>query len=972
MVACRDTAWKGCFEELMNFTTWNKLLCDYFFSQSEAMTFLSIDKEELINLALQSQEFEKQLYLCGKQSYSIEEKKNYAWSDFIHIFGKSSENSWLCTKSILLDGLKRRIQESATNYEIPSVFPYIALFIIPLSNDPELNANAFYPKVNEFLRSEAILEAGESLATLDMAKINPGLDFMWNNLSEWATANGFIFNVVSRSTSGRAKYTSPFLSQLIFTASQRDNFKLVFYHAGLTPSQEINDEYAEKILSNHHSRLGVTKNRWDSIRKDYLSSALSIFFQELNAWDGIAVVQRKGDNYRQSEYLGVSQNLLLDISIYRGAYHFELRAKLPDASFGEDFSYESRLYGNYSFITDNNGVADEYMWNPEIQTSISKGETITFYKVGDKKTKLSYTPSEIELLEYSFGRYISTKNFQQGRKYLALINNDKLDNFSQWLINNSAEEVKRQDLSASHSLYFIKSAVSEITFYDVKRLHFETKKYIYLVDTIMLGKTDDAAILIYKGLPAYFKISGIDITTDKIHAVFNSEGRLDNIDLSYDEEADLWKMPRVTNIFMQHKQFQIYCNDMPISPTRYKVTDFIALNPNDYKEIKFNSFGEYDDKGNFDGLSLRLQNDVNWTSIQNSMRKDGQPIPKTKSEYTPSDFLLYYLSTRPRCERKEFLKIIDVLIQNKIFELDWNKKWSVRSLIDNYFRLGYINYSYIEGKHIIAVNRPSLLLIPPQTKRQKLSGTRITMIKHKESFWTAMLTGARTPHDMKTFLNVAKSFALNNDRLSVEVVPSVDGLLPQSIYVRAYNLDTIVEFAKRNNYLFQKCIYSNTLLHSLSSVSEYISHITQHESYDRYDGISNLVRVDYTKLSEDGIYRRLNTFSKEKSVVTYFPGTFREQTIFWEYGKQYSTDKHWGHLIGMAIEHAKVIKINSETNVLELPIMLQLPQLYARALTLVSGKIPVEEGSTRSYEIYENPFIGASDRTFILQKLSQN
>ncbi len=955
----------------MNYKTWNTLLCEYFFCQREAMTFLSIDKEGLINLAIRSQEFLNQLKLCGRTQNTIEENKRYAWSDFIHIFGTINDGRWVCSKALLLSGLKKRIQESATNYERPAVFPYIALFIIPLSNDPALSANAFYPKVNDFLRKHAIIGESERLATRDMAELNPGLDFMWNNLSEWAASNGYIFNVVSRAMSGYTQYASPFLSQLIFTATQRDNFKLLFYHAGLTPSQEVSEEDAERILANHYSKLGLSQTRWAILKRDYLSSVLSIFYQELETWDGIAIVQRRGENCRQSEYLGVSQNLLLVVSKYRGSYQFELRAKLPDASFGEEFSYYSSSYGGYNFTTDNNGIACDYAWNDIIQAAIINSETISYHKVGDAKIKLSYMPKEIEILEYSFGHFICTNKFQQGKKYLVLVKNAKLDNYNNWLVDNKAELINNHALCLSYSLFNINSAVSEISLLNVKRLHFETKKSIILKDTITLGKRDDA-ILIYIGLPSYFKITGIDIAKDKIFAVFNSEGRLEKKELSYDEESDLWKMPRVTNFFMQHKKFQIYCNDVVISPTRYQVTDFISLNPNEYNEIRFNSFGEYDTNGCFDGLAIQLRNDVNWRYLLDSMKREGQPIPPVKLDYTNSDFLLYYLSTRPRCERDEFIKVIDVLIQNKIFEFSISKKWAVRSIIDNYFRMGYINYAYIDGKHVIAVNKPTLILIPPKTCRQTLKGTRITTIKHLDSYWTALLTGARTPNDMNNFFNVVKTFKYNDIGLSVEVVPSVDGLLPQTIYIRSYSLETIIEFAKKYSYTFQKCIYSNTLLHSLSSVGDYLSHITRQESYDRYDGISNFVRIDYSKLAEEGKYLRLNDFSKDKSVVTYFPGTFREQTILWESGKQYSTDKHWGNLIGMSFEQVSVIKVDQDSKVLTLPIMIQLPQLYARALTLVSGKIPIEEGDTRCYELYDNPFAQASDSNFILQKLSQN
>jgi|WetSurMetagenome_2_1015567.scaffolds.fasta_scaffold01432_6 hypothetical protein len=955
----------------MNYNTWNKILCDYFFSQSDTLAFLSIDKEELVDLAIQSEVFQNQLKLCGKLSYSIEECKQYAWKDFIHIFGNRVDSGLSYSKKILFANFQKKIQESANKYNTPSVFPYITLFVIPLSNDPELNANAFYPKINDFLHHEFIIKKYENIMTQDMAGLNPGLDFMWKNLSEWAAANEFLFTVVSRSTIDRAKYASPFLSQLIFTAAQRDNFKLLFYYAGLTPSQEVTEENAIKIMSNYYSKLGLTKKRWDVLRRDYISSALLIFFQELTSWDGIAIVQRRTASYQQSEYLGVSQNLLLEISNYRGLYQYGLKANLKDATFGEEFFYGSCTWDKYNFTTDNNGLAEDYIWNEQIKQSISKGENVVFYKLGDKNTKLSYIPLDIELLEYSFGKYISSKKLQPGRKYLAFIKKEKQDYYNQWLKENDAKEIPNHLLTQSHSLYAISSAISELTFNDIKRLKFETRKSIELIDTLSLGKTDDNAILVYKGLPIYFRISGVNVTNDSIRAVFNSEGRINSLNLTYDEESDVWELVKVANIFMQQKQFQIYCNSKPISPTHYKVTDFTSLQPNEYNEIKFNNFGEFDENGAFKGLVLKIRNGINWETLHSSMIREGESIPKIISEYTNTDYLLYFLSSQPRCEKCDFIKAIDVLIQNKIFKFDKDKKWAVRSVIDNYFRLGYINYAYIDGKHVLAVNRPTLLLLPPKTKRVNLPHTKIIRIKHTECFWTALLSGARTPKSMNSFVKVARSFSYNKEKLSIKIEPSTDELLPQTVYIRANSIDTITKFAEQYNISFQKCIYSNTLLNAIADVSEYIIHITQKESFDRYDGITNFVRIDYTKLANEGIYHKSNEFSKDSAIVTYFPGTFREQTIFWKDGNQYLTDKHWGHLIGMALDKAQIIKVKPDSNVLELPIMLQLPQLYARALTLVSGKIPNEGDGTRTYGIYDNPYVGAADSNSILKKLSQ-
>ena len=961
----------------MKFNIWNSILCYHFFSRNDVQIFLSIDKDEIENIAVESEEFKNQLKLCGKTHLSLDEKKRYAWNDFIFTFGEISNGKWQCSKSKLLADFQKKIIESGTSHgAIPTIFPYIALFVIPLSNDPELNVNAFYPKINDFFKKQCLIKANESISSTDMAKLCPGLDYMWNCLSEWASANDYEFRVSLRSSSGRAQYAAPFVSQLIFTAAQRENFKLLFFHAGLTPSQDISDEYSARILSNHYTRLGISKQRWDVIRKNYLDSAISIFHQELDSWDGIALVRRRDNNIDSQEYLGVSQSFLLSVSSFRGNFNFGLYAQLKDTSFGEEFAYESNNCGSYEFATDNFGLANTCIWNDEICKSIASGTKIIFNKVGDNKVRLSYSPNDIEILEYSFNRFITTNSLQKGRKYAVLITRGRTVDFSEWLTSNDAQLITKHQLYSTHSLYIINSAKTDFSAANISKLQFNNKIELNLVNTITLGKNDDGALKIYKGLPAYFKISGIDVSTDNVRAVFNSEGRIDNMNLIYDEESDVWMLPKVQNLFMQKKQFKIFCNDIAISSTRYIVSDFIALNSSEYEEIRFNSYGEHDESGSFEGLKISNSNDINWNNLTQSMKREGCGIVDVSSNYTPTDFLLYYLSSRPKCERKDFIEIIDVLIQNKQFESNNENRWAIHNLIDNYFRLGYINCAYINGKHIIAINKPTFILLPPRTKRECInvnsSGKGIYTTKQLENFWTVLVTGARTPKDMESLIREVLSFRNDGDKIHMEVVPSIDRLLPQTIYLRAYNLSTIEKFAAKINYSFQKCIYANILLKLISSVDDYIKHVVRIESSEKFDSISNFVRVDYSELAKSGYYKKSYSLSKDNSVVTYFPGTYRETTIFWSSGKQYCVDKYWGHLIGMTLENAKIINVNGDNNMLELPISLQLPQLYARALTMVSGKIPIENDRLRKYEIYNNPYTLSMDSTSILRKLSQN
>lgn len=952
----------------MNYITWNKIIGSALFTQHEMQTFLSIDKDSLIDAAVKTEEFEIQLEKLNKNQLSNKEKREYAWNDFLHIF--INPNTHRPSKDYLFKLWSQKILESSQTDKLPTIFPFIALFIIPLSNDPDLSDRTFYKKVVDFLRIYFIIRADESINTPDMARLSPGLDFMWANLMEWAAKNDYIFSVASSDPSGRARYAQPFNSQLIFTASQRNRFKLAFYKAGLSPFDNLDDQYILSILSRYCPLIGITKERWNKLKSSYQNFAISIFQREFDSWDGMAIAESKEDDVSKTVYLGVNQSLLLKAYVNRQGWHFGLCASLPDASFGEDYSYVSSKFGTYSFTIDNVGLADETIWNDKIGSSISNNESVILHKQGDNKVKLSFTPSKFLLLEYSFGAYISSRKLERGRRYLALIKKDNLKEYASWINDNNGQEIINHPLSSKYALVTIESAISDAPASEIRQLHFDPKPTIELVDTFSFGISEDNATLLYKDLPIYFKITGVNVASDRIHAVFSSEIRNDNAELIFDEESNLFKLPVVSNIIMQKKAFQIYCNESAISPKRYRLTDFRTLNESEYNEIRFNRYGESDSNGDFVGLDFKQREAIiNWKGLKDAMNREGVAMPSASEEYIYSDFILYYLSSIPRVLLSDFKNAINVLVQNKLYRFNSQSKWFIKSLVDNYFRLGFINYAYENGKHLVAINKPSLLLIPPKIKKESFLGS-MKVFKHKENYWTCLFTGARTPESVKALLRAANSFSFNGERVKVQIESSQIQLLPQSIFILSNSLNTLEKFAETVGLTFNRSFYSCSLLESIASLEEYISHITECESENRYDAIDLVERIDYEVLANERRLLRHHFFDRQKDVVTYFRGTYREKTVLWLKDKQFEIDKHWGHLIGMKLHSANVLRYSEENHSISLPVTLQLPQLYARALTLITGRIPLEENWERFYEVYNSPWAKFAEPNSILEKLS--
>lgn len=224
------------------------MLCDHFFKNEDVMVFLSIDKEELICLGLKSEKIHREIELIEANKNEQIDHRAYVWADFMRLFMS------IKTKKQFLTEFKLRISESTTikDNSRPTIFPFLSLFFISLSFDSDLSSAAFYPKVNTFLTTNHIIGHGEKIGTTDLANLNPSLDMMWYNLSEWAFYNGYFFVPKYTRTSNRNKYAEPFIAELLFPFNRREQLKTVFIKSGLTPDENISEDRIIRIFNDNY------------------------------------------------------------------------------------------------------------------------------------------------------------------------------------------------------------------------------------------------------------------------------------------------------------------------------------------------------------------------------------------------------------------------------------------------------------------------------------------------------------------------------------------------------------------------------------------------------------------------------------------------------------------------------------------------------------------------------------------------
>ncbi len=176
----------------MNYLQWNDLLIDYYFGDDDGHdVFLGIDKESLIDYVMERGVFSEEITQAHESSSTPINPEKYIWDSFTKLFrGRDF------SKSFFLNLFQKHLENSDDPTKTPTVFPFIALMIMPLANHPEMDSRNFYTRVTHFLHSNAIIKSDESIGTSDMRRFNsPSIQAMWENLEAWASCNGYAYSL---------------------------------------------------------------------------------------------------------------------------------------------------------------------------------------------------------------------------------------------------------------------------------------------------------------------------------------------------------------------------------------------------------------------------------------------------------------------------------------------------------------------------------------------------------------------------------------------------------------------------------------------------------------------------------------------------------------------------------------------------------------------------------------------------------
>ena len=989
----------------MGITSWGNLIYSYYFEKENAeRVIFHISLRDLVDFA-KEQDVE---IAIGKNASSFDDKGII--KDFVRNFWLNKDGNRNLKE--LQTRINQIVDQAVRDENYALLLPILAVLIMPIceNDDLELHGNDYYGHLLPFLHSHQFINNNAKNPSNFLAAIK--LDKIWNYINRLAEEKSLPFRSSGvLSNNGTNQYVRSLMKESLLSPSKIQRFGIIFDKAGFDPYANIEDDRLLSAFKNYYSNIGITPTKFRQLtNNEFRDFLLTVLRNEFDNWDGkIKIKERDRSQGRIRIESGNSCYPLLlqmnyDIHNNKCSFAFQLYCSDID-----DFEYKS-------FVSDsnNNKFPDIYIKNDgyanmpfrleeaEIHSIFSNRQgTYSIHEDTDKSIKGRHVVTDYYLLRQYRNSYIATNKFIKGEFYFVVIRRDSTEDFASWLNDNRAERITENALGGYYSVYRIEQAIEELP--NKHNLSFKQEIRCEPVRNLEVKTSDDSRVVyLSKLLPAQFEITGVDVSSDRIYAVpVNTEWRRDCPNLTYDSEKGLWILKVFTNIFQLEKEFQIYCNERPISHGRtYKFSDFTL--PNQFKELSLDQWGCQNEPLLTNGLELTDkvigQSLINWTMLTAQM----QNAPSSrinKGEYKEKDYLLYaitsasYETNRWNITKKwlqEIKKRLDDVFANDDNHAQPNG-FQLDNALADYFRMGYINYAYSDGMLHLTANRPTLILLSPKFERTvtpSVGNRNIVSSKCVENSYKCLLTGGRTIELVRSIEKKQNSLGFQ-----IEYLESSDYLHPQTIFIHAANRSVFKELAKKCNLLYQDNIYANALIKALPSIEDYISAQkekgqVQRERGEEIDffGVRSFRSFNYQAMAELYPQKLANgqalsnreiekeSFDKQNDVVTFFPGSTRgdETTVMIDDGHMVEIDKYWGHFVGMYISQTRILQYDEDHIQISMPQQFRLPLIYARALTLLNGKTPNSTFGSRTYDLDVNPCAIASQPKNILKKLGQN
>ncbi|MDH6304839.1 hypothetical protein M2459_001577 [Parabacteroides sp. PF5-5] len=968
----------------MNYKEWNDCIAHFLFNKAkkDMEVFLYVTKRDII-----------QIYKERNSTSVMTDEE--IWKDFIEAINNPkfdlAEGVHVdLRKDSYIEKVKEAYRYNSLNWyrneKYPLYLTFALVLVIPLVealNESKITDAGYYDKVRTFFSANLIKFDENDFCTASFRKLfednrDEGKIDILLHLQEWTKNHQLgIFEKPDLVRNRGNRWVHAIYSQVLISESDTNRLKLLFSKLELPPDLFLSSEDILRLYKKDEALNVIFKgntNKRDLALKTAESKLVSIFEKVYNNWDGKTFTKIKKNNTSTLEENGTVYPLYLTLR-FPG-----INAENKGIILRHRVWYKNPMESpeTLCFRKGNKELDEVYIdsdgWsNLEFSDLGGVHEQISLKDESNNVKAIYYKRNIILFRQYrTENLWVSKAKYEKGGRYYVLIH-EREENIINWLKAN-AVHLSEYDCPESFLLYKIDNAEHSCNNCDLLSFK-ELREDCIVVDhdnNIVLSSTH-GSVRFLNDFPLLFDIPGIT----EGYKVFAEFDKIDRkiIELK-NKFACTWELgDNLNHAAYMDDEFRLvaYMNDKPVFTSQRKYSFAKCSITETLRGSCRDKFGEYVQR-----LDDAITQGLRMIIPGNTVVPVYQFAPNnsfTSDFYGNRDYILYALSSIGELDKKEFDGIVRSVVCR--IKTDDNKESIEKGkfdLLSEYERLGFVNHDYYNKKHIITVNKPTLVLLPVRHGHRPIVENGVTPIHVYpiDSGYRAVLIGARSVDFISELERYCEGISVEIEYVS----SAVNVLLPQQVILHTKVLDNLVNIAFKLNCVFQRTeILADSLFQNIPSIEEYTREILN-EGNVIFDFPSDVRAYQSIKcLDYNNNLREKSTFDSQLDLVTYSPGSYQERTILWYKGSQYPIDKYWGYFVVMYLYGVKFIQFDKGANELRIPARLRFPKVYARAFSLMSSERPEVKCYMntyyRCYKIWESPYNNGISIESILKKLNQ-
>ncbi|HMN16791.1 MAG TPA: hypothetical protein PKD03_04195 [Ignavibacteriaceae bacterium] len=930
----------------MDYITWNNLIASHFFNEEmeEKEVYLYITKSEIMEIGAS--------ILIGKSGEEI-------WEDFVKALkagldGKVDDSDILKTLFWVYDYYKSIKKLNPEKFPYPPYLAYLIVFIIPLTEEMQLNINSYYLRTNKFL-------IDNNLPILKPQNSNFNWNKIWEDLEYWSIYERNFeigYFEIHDFINPNWVYVSKPLSQSFIKPSSVKRLPSLFFQNNILPNQNISNERIRQFLINCSRNIDINENLLIAIKKNdeigqLLINIVKKFYEK---WNGEEITYSKKDieaGVRQPWVLSVIK-LGIELNYSEEKINFFLRL-FSNNEFPEELIFSNSIKVEFERKNWSNKL------NFNVADLIQKQSDLILEDLNNKwrgifnyKNLFFFTSGT----NHSLNGWIESEIITPGEEVFIICNEvgkqSLLDYFKdEWL--NYLQVLDFEGLNY-HYLYKLKNSIPTI-FFEKFNIGIQSNQLLQFNNILKINQRDflldiNPTVTLKNfppGEPVILKYTDYDeeiILDEKIDFFtykLPKQIKLDsNIEIGLKNRCIRFIKPFINNKYFLEIQFR-----------------------NSWSEIT-NNTTEFYWQGN--DLQKTISNNILYNQSIHHFKSELNPsIPKdTKLDYRcrtsynkSKDIMLSFLSSSGKISFEKYFTAFEQILFTHgsigvLNNFNYSKFLSLRYLES----LGHIDIDYLNQK--IFINKPKIILIPNNS-----------FIGRK-----AILLGARSPEFVLNLIKKSSDLKIKvviEDSISIEtglqyIIPQVVHLFAQGDNNDRFGEKRILILAEHLKIDLYPQLIQPLFLITSSKIDDYETKLIEDNcnDYEWARQIFNPFKMKF-ELSPD-------EFNKELCLLKYHFTNYHIRFRLWLDGNCYidsnnkneGIDPLWGRYFIFYKLKKNVLLFDEINRSLLVPNTTPLPRYINKALTLMSGYIPQQkEHNGIIYDVYSNLIPSLTKNIFV-------